>query len=170
MTLVNNVSSFIIDVCNTRHCCCEQTRCYSTFIYICGRKTHSLSFFSGKREKRREMGGWVCVSYYYFAVRPDKSCARPERMTFGHSLCLSKLIETWTGARRWCSFWKTVVNFFLFVAERQLAIGWGKVTFIWYRKVVSSLSAKEILDYLLLTYGAACEDGADIKKSSKFSS
>lgn len=99
MTLVNNVSSFIIDVCNTRHCCAAvaSRRAPSTFVYR--RKTEKLILtrvvflFWQKREKARWV--WVCVLLLF-------CCAPwPERqMTFGHSLRLSKLIETWTGADR----------------------------------------------------------------------
>jgi len=70
-------------------------RAASTFIYK--ENSLSLSFFSGKREKRRD----GCVSYYYFAALPDKSCV-PARAydIWPHSLRLSKLIETWTGPTR----------------------------------------------------------------------
>lgn len=65
MTLVNNVSSFIIDVCNTRHCCAAvaSRRAPSTFVYRrkTEKLTHSrcLSFLA--KERKGEMGVGVCL-------------------------------------------------------------------------------------------------------------
>jgi hypothetical protein len=75
MTLVNNVSSFIIDVCNTLGCC-DSERFY-------------MKLLSLPAEKRKRL-----LLLLLLLVRSGR------QMTFGRSLRLSKLIETWTGAPR----------------------------------------------------------------------